>query len=125
MTIVKVSLIREYEINKRMADSLMIRYCTKRLRIQDGKEYYTNIFSHEKAVKMCTNSSEKILKVDVREAKNDEETPYVGWLDSEGNISLIFPNLTLLEVCFPYGTKAEIERGRGRIIRVIIKEIGE
>jgi len=100
----------------------MIKYCTKRLREQDGKEYYTNIFSHEKSVRMCTNTSEKIFKIDVREAKNDEQTPYVGWLDSEDNISFIFPNLVLLEVCFPYGTKPEIICGRGRIVKVIIEE---
>ncbi len=98
----------------------MIKYCIKELREQDGKIYYKNIFPSEKAVLMC--SSSKIYKIDVREAKDGEETPYVGWLDSEGNIDFIFPHLTLLEVCFPYGSKAEELRGRGKIIRVKIDE---
>ena len=102
----------------------MIKYCTKELREQDGKIYYKNIFSSEKSVLMCLclSSPKKIFKIDVREAKEDEETPYVGWLDSEGNIDFIFPNLTLLEVCFPYGTKAEERCGKGKIIRVKIGE---
>lgn len=90
------------------------------MREQDGKIYYKNIFPSEKAVLMC--SSSKIYKIDVREAKDDEETPYVGWLDSEGNIDFIFPHLTLLEVCFPYGSKAEELLGRGKIIRIKIDE---
>ena len=103
----------------------MIKFCNKRLRYQDGIEYYTNIFTNEKSVKMCNNSPEKIYKIDVREAKEDEETPYVGWLYPDGNISMIFPNRILLEICFPYGTKAETEHGNGRVIRIIIKEVGE
>lgn len=99
----------------------MIKYCHKRLREQDGKEYYHDIFNNELSVKIF--SEDKIYKIDVREAKPDEETPYVGWLDNEGNIVLIFPNRILLEVCFTYGTKAEEERGNGKVIRVFIKEI--
>ena len=100
----------------------MIKYCTKELREQDGKIYYKNIFPSEKAVLMCVSPPKKIYKIDVREARGDEETPYVGWFDSEGNIDFIFPHLTLLEVCFPYGSKAEELRGRGKIIRVKIDE---
>lgn len=99
----------------------MIKYCTKELRQVDGKFYYKNCFSSEKAVRMC--SSEKIHKVNVREAFPEEDTPYVGWLKPEGDIDFIFPNLTLLEVCFPYGTKAEAEKGRGKVIRVKIEEL--
>ncbi len=99
----------------------MIKYCNKRLRIQDNKEYYTNIFNHEKSVKMC--SSDKIYKIEVREATSNEETPYFGWLDLEGNIPFIFPNIILLEVCFTYGSKAEVEANKGRVIRVFIKEV--
>lgn len=98
----------------------MIKYCTKELREQDGKIYYKNIFPSERTVLMC--STKKIYKIDVREAKDGEETPYVGWLDPEGNINFIFPNLILLEVCFPYGSKAEELHGRGKIIRVKIDE---
>lgn len=98
----------------------MIKYCTKELREQDGKIYYKNIFSSEKAVSMC--SKEKIRKINVREAKDGEDTVYVGWLDSEGNIDFIFPNLILLEVCFPYGSKTEEKLGRGKVIRVKIDE---
>lgn len=98
----------------------MIKYCIKELREQDGKIYYKNIFSSEKAVLMC--SSSKIYKIDVREAEDNEETPYVGWITSEGNIDFIFPHLTLLEVCFPYGSKAEELSGKGRVIRVKIDE---
>jgi hypothetical protein len=101
---------------------LMIKYCIKELREQDGKIYYKNIFSSEKTVLMCLSSPKKIYKIDVREAREDEETPYVGWLSSEGDINFIFPHLTLLEICFPYGSEAEELSGKGKVIRVKIDE---
>jgi len=105
----------------------MIKYCTKELREQDGKYYYKNILSSKRTVELyLTLSSPKpIYKIDVREAKETEETSYVGWLDNEGNIDYVYPNRVLLEVCFQYGTKVETEYGKGRVIRIFIKEIGQ
>ena len=101
----------------------MIKYCTKRLREQDGKNYYTNVFNNSLSVRIFLNKGEKIYKIDVRKAKDNEETPYVGWMKPDGSISNIFPNRILLEVCFPYGTKAATEHGDGKVIKVFIKEI--
>lgn len=99
----------------------MLKYCSKRIREQDGLTYFTNIFKSEMQVRMCT--SDTIYKIDVREAKENEDTPYYGWLEPNGDISLIFPSMILLEVCFPYGTKAKEQRGRGKVIKVTITEV--
>lgn len=77
----------------------MIRYCIKRFRVQDGITYYTT--------------------------ESDAETPYFGWLDNEGKINYVFPSFVLLDICFPYGVLAEEKTGRGKIIKVIISEIGQ
>lgn len=103
---------------------MSIRYCTKEYRRQDGKFYYTNIFSTIKSVKMCIAEPAPIFKIDVIETKEIDENSYYGWLEFEdSNISYIYPHLTLFSVCFPYGYKAEEERGIGKLIRVKIIEL--
>lgn len=101
----------------------MINYCTKTLREQDNTVYYTDIHPHILSTKMDSGNKEEIYKINIREAKPDENTPYVGWLDNEENISLIFRNIILFKVCFPYGYEAEEKRGNGKMIRIFIEEI--
>ena len=87
--------------------------------------YFADIFSSELQVRMCISPLDKIYKIDVREAKEYEDTPYYGWLESSENISMIFPSLILLSVCFPYGIEAEEQRGNGKVVKVVISEVGE
>ena len=52
------------------------------------------------------------------------EPDYWGWWDAEDKkFTLIWPKHFLLEMCFPYGTKAEEERGKGKIYRVNVKTV--
>ncbi len=101
---------------------MVIKYCVKRRREQDGKTYYTNIFSHIKQVEMCIEKHEKIYEIDVNETKEINEDSYYGWLEPEGDISYVYPHLALVSVCFTYGYEAEEKRGRGKVIRVKIEE---
>jgi hypothetical protein len=41
----------------------------------------------------------------------------------DSGYTMIYPKKLLLEMCFPYGTKPEIESGKGNIVELIIEEI--
>lgn len=103
----------------------MIRYCLKLFREQDGKTYYMHIFSDPRSVKEYMLKPESIYKIDVREAAETERsvTPYFGFLNNDGEIENIYPTFGLFDMCYPYGVRAEENRGRGKIIKVIITEI--
>lgn len=97
-------------------------YCVKELREQDNTYYYQHIYPTKGQVSMC--SSQTPVKIQVSETDcNNKDTPYYGWKYSHGHISMIYPHLTLLKICFPYGLKTAEENKEGKAIKVIIKEI--
>ena len=102
----------------------MRNYCSKRLREQDGKIYYVNIQPSIMQIKMCVDSNTDIYEIDIKEARSNEDTPYWGWLYPDGKISMVFHSKILVEVCFTYGTKIEEEAGKGKLIQIVINEIG-
>lgn len=53
----------------------------------------------------------------------DEKGSYYGWLENGKNKPcMIYHAKRLLDMCFPNGTKAEEQRGRGKVIRLSVKE---
>ena len=64
-----------------------------------------------------------MTNTDVEEATEVDEDTYWGWMDNDGDISVVYPLLKLVNMCFPYGADAEENAGRGRVIRVSITEI--
>jgi hypothetical protein len=86
------------------------------------------IFSDPRSVKeYMLNKSEPIYKIDVHQATEDETstTPYYGFLDNDGKIKNIYPTFGLFDMCYPYGALAEEKAGKGKIIKVMITEIGQ
>lgn len=102
----------------------MIKYCTRKFHEIDKVNYYQNIYPSILQVQMCIDKSELIFKIDVREAKENEKTPYYGWLENDGRITMIYEHILKFKVCFPYGYKAEQKRGKGKMIKVLIEEVG-
>ena len=73
-----------------------------------------------------------IVEVRVRERlptdppQVDPKLPdYWGWLDTDDQEQYIFiwPSDGQLDMCFPYGPKAEEEVGRGRKVNLIVEEV--
>ena len=87
-------------------------YATKKT---DG--IYRNIFPTEQQVKMCGDNSPLKIEVIIDDTGN-----YVGWLDNTKKLQLVYENIVLLQMCFPYPIKNYIERGEGSIVRLSIKE---
>lgn len=66
--------------------------------------------------------SEPIVEVEISENRDGN---YWGWLKNDDclQLGLIWPSEGQFEMCFPYGSAAEEERGDGKKVRLSVKEI--
>lgn len=51
----------------------------------------------------------------------DPEADYLGWIGTEDTAPNMIQHKRIFEIQFPYGSKAEVERGRGRVVPVRIE----
>lgn len=66
-----------------------------------------------------------VVRVRVRE-RTEEDTGHVywGWQDTGSDrYVMIFPRELLFEMCFEYGSKEAIKRGRGRKVQLTIEAL--
>lgn len=74
----------------------------------------------------CHLLSDPIVAVAVEETPDGEEPTHWGWVRTGDDAPImIYPRKSLLEMCFPYGTDAEVEAGRGRVVRLTVTETAE
>lgn len=66
-----------------------------------------------------------IVEVDVLEVADDSpDGTHWGWIDAKKTEpSMIWPRRGLFEMCFAYGSKAEVDRGKGRVVRLAVVEV--
>lgn len=100
-------------------------YCYK----EEGKKFlhtYTCFFPHPKTVEL-NRLGFPIIAVDVVEAPDDarDEDCYWGWWENKDQqYWFVFAWRGGVDMCFTYGSDAEEKRGRGKVLRVLVKEIG-
>lgn len=103
----------------------MKRYATK-MPCRDGPgTHYTNIYPSTLPVKMCIVPGTPIYEIEITKTDNPTGDSYYAWEDLDGKISMIYYGFFILNICFPYGVRAEEAAGRGNVVRVDIKEIQE
>jgi hypothetical protein len=68
---------------------------------------------------------EPISILEIRErTETDTSKVYYGWQKTgEQQFSMIYPKMSLLGMCFPYGIKAEVEAGHGRVVQLHIEKV--
>jgi len=82
---------------------------------------YKHFYFHNACVKMCGVDEKDIVKVQVTESKQGD---YYGWWNKKDQvISMIYPDIELVEMCFAYGTEIEEVEGRGLLLRLKVEEI--
>lgn len=55
-----------------------------------------------------------------------EDGPYYGWIDKDKDTPvMIHGSEGLFRMCFAYGPQAEVDRGKGRIVRLNIERLEE
>jgi len=90
---------------------------------KDGNEYpyFGSIYSNAFGTKMC--GDDKIYKltfepaVDLEKDK-EEEVEYWGWLDNKGELSMVWANYFLFNMCFPNGAEASEGYGEGKRVKL-------
>ena len=66
--------------------------------------------------------SKYIYELTFKEATESKPDNYWGWKNSgEEDYRLIHPLKSGIEICFPSGTKAEEERGRGKLVELVLE----
>ena len=71
--------------------------------------------------------SARALMVEVREPREGESPTYWAWWDSERRAfpsPFVWPSFAQVDICFAYGSRAEAERGRGEVVRVVVEIVG-
>ena len=70
-----------------------------------------------------------IVEVEVREVPDDDPAAtHWGWIDAKPDGTdplMIWPREGLFEMQFPYGSKIEAERGKGRVVRLAVTEAAD
>ncbi|ACU71891.1 hypothetical protein Caci_2982 [Catenulispora acidiphila DSM 44928] len=71
--------------------------------------------------------SAPIVEVDVVEVSDDDPTAtHWGWMGMDiTEPVMIYPREVLFRVCFPYGVQAEVDAGKGRVVRLAVTEVGD
>jgi len=89
---------------------------------KDGNHYayFNNIYSNAFGTQMC--GDEKIYRLTFEPHKNQErdkeEVEYWGWLDNDGQLSMVWANYLLFDMCFPHGAEATEAYGQGKRIKL-------
>ena len=83
---------------------------------RNNVEYYDFIYETKTQLKMCGCNNP--IKIIVTEDLNGK---YWGWLDYKDNkISMIYPSLQALDMCFTYGIKAAEKAEKGKRVKLRI-----
>jgi len=93
----------------------------------NNKMYFGNIYSNDFGTKMCGDG--KIYKLSFEPHKNQErdkeEVEYWGWLNNDGELSMVYANYFLFDMCFPNGAEATEEYGQGKRIKLELTNFTE
>ena len=101
----------------------MIQYAVKMEKHDKSGTVFIDIYPSTIQVSMCIEPGTPVYPVDVAETDNPTEDSYWAWKDPDGDIGLVFHQFFLMDMCFPDGSAAEERAGRGKVIRVNVKEI--
>jgi hypothetical protein len=79
-----------------------------------------DIFDHPSTTRLCNDEAEIVEFL----AVEDAEGAHWSWKEPDGGISMIFGSRLELDMCFPFGMQAEIDRGEGEPVRLMLRPTG-
>ena len=90
--------------------------------VKSGRDaiYFTNIYSNAFGTQMC--GDERIYKLTFEPAPDilidRAEVEYWGWLNNKDELSMVWANYFLFDMCFPNGAEASETFGQGKRIKL-------
>lgn len=63
--------------------------------------------------------TEPVVPVVLTESENGK---FLGWIDTGTETPCMIWHEKIFEICFPYGSKAEVDLGRGKVVRLEIRK---
>ncbi len=98
-------------------------FAIKRINKEKKTEYFDGIGTSFFFTK-CFGSA-PYYQISLRET-DLESGQYFGWKDyTKQEYQMIWPSLVQAEICFPYGSKAEEEKGRGKLVGFVLENVIE
>ena len=92
--------------------------------VDEHRSAFIHFDANPGVVKLYGNSP--IHRVRVALVEGNHDGMYWGWLATGSKCpSMIYYARQLVEMCFPYGTKCEEARGRGKIVGLLVDDLGE
>ncbi len=77
-------------------------------------------------MRCCSADENRLWRVEVSRGTHDDPGGYWGWWNLETlRWEMVFGSKVQVEVCFPYGSRAEEERGRGWMLPVDVRVLGK
>jgi hypothetical protein len=91
------------------------------VRLGDGLLHYVG---DRRTIEFC-GLTEPIVEVDARLVEDgDPAATHWAWIDAKAeDPCMIYPRAGMFEMCFPYGSKIEVEHGKGRTVRLAVTEV--
>jgi hypothetical protein len=82
-----------------------------------GHIHFARAYGHRDPFEVC-----------VTEVPEGEHT-HVGWMrsksdDGDGIPTMIYEHMRALQICMPYGIKAAVEAGQGRVVYLHVSKVG-
>lgn len=101
-------------------------YCHKAAK-HGGGEYLAHFHGHPRTVALYFEKPEPIFVVLVSEGIEEQNgIQYWAWWNEKDQVfEMVYPSKGVVNMCFPYGAKAEEECGRGKLLPVVKIQILE
>ncbi len=90
---------------------------------KDRPTYWSSLFASTLAATFAEGTGKRpIVRLRVREPRDGELAEYWAWWSTkDSEFMFVFQKEFMVDMCFTYGAAAETERGRGRIVNVIVE----
>lgn len=88
------------------------------LKTHDGKGFEYHHCSPDRRWVEMHRLSEPVVPVVVSESPSGN---FLGWIETGTDVPTMIWHERIFDICFPYGSKAEVEAGHGRVVRLELR----